>query len=162
VTATGFAVVDADYGRDLAALRAVREPVFVHEQQVPIELEWDDLDPLSEHVLAVDDAGTAIGTGRLTPARKIGRMAVLPAWRGRGVGAALLVRLVARARQLGYRQVALNAQVDAIGFYARYGFVAYGERFEEAGIQHQSMRLDLADGGADTAVPVDGGGPGPA
>jgi predicted GNAT family N-acyltransferase len=147
VSAPAYTVVDADYERDLAQLRAVREPVFVHEQQVPIELEWDDLDPLSEHVLAVDDTGIAIGTGRLTPARKIGRMAVLAPWRGHGVGAAMLVRLVARARQLGYGQVDLHAQVDAIGFYARFGFVAYGGRYQEAGIQHQSMRLALTGPG---------------
>jgi predicted GNAT family N-acyltransferase len=154
MSARAFAVVDADYARDLAKLRAVREPVFVHEQRVPIDLEWDELDPLSEHVLALDADGVAIGTGRLTPARKIGRMAVLAAWRGHGVGAALLVRLLERARRLGYPRVELHAQVDAIGFYARHGFVAYGERFEEAGIQHQSMRLDLAGlAGAGAAGP---------
>jgi predicted GNAT family N-acyltransferase len=154
MSARAFAVVDADYARDLAKLRAVREPVFVHEQRVPIDLEWDELDPLSEHVLALDADGVAIGTGRLTPARKIGRMAVLAAWRGHGVGAALLVRLLERARRLGYPRVELYAQVDAIGFYARHGFVAYGERFEEAGIQHQSMRLDLAGlAGAGAAGP---------
>lgn len=159
MSAHAFTVVDADYRRDLASLRAVREPVFVHEQRVPIELEWDGLDPLSEHVLALDAAGLAVGTGRLTPARKIGRMAVLPDWRGRGVGAALLVRLVERARRLGYDEVALHAQVDAIGFYARHGFVAYGDRFQEAGIEHQSMRLRLADDGAADPGP-DRAGPG--
>lgn len=138
-----FRVVAADYGRDIDALRAVREPVFVQEQQVPIELEWDELDPLSRHVLAFDFDGRPVGTGRLTPEGKIGRMAVVADWRGRGVGAALLERLVEIARGLGYRAVELHAQVDAIGFYERYGFAAYGEEFVEAGIRHRHMCLEL-------------------
>ena len=138
-----FFIEIADYASDLDALRAVREPVFVVEQQVPIELEWDELDPHSRHVLARDPAGRPIGTGRLTPERKIGRMAVLPEWRGRGVGDAMLTALTDLARTLGYREVALHAQVSAIDFYTRAGFVAYGERFMEAGIEHQSMRRTL-------------------
>ncbi|MBX3725579.1 MAG: GNAT family N-acetyltransferase [Xanthomonadales bacterium] len=138
-----FRIVDADYAADLERLRAVREPVFVLEQQVPIELEWDDLDPLSRHVLALDDQGRAIATGRLTPERKIGRMAVLADWRGRGVGAAVLERLIAIARVEGLPAVELHAQESAIGFYQRYGFLAHGEPFDEAGIRHRHMRLVL-------------------
>jgi predicted GNAT family N-acyltransferase len=138
-----FTVELAQYETDLAALRAVREPVFLVEQQVPPELEWDDLDPRSQHVIARDAGGQPIGTGRLTPEHKIGRMAVLPAWRGRGVGEAMLVRLLDLARQLGYLELKLHAQVSAIEFYRRVGFEAYGPRFMEAGIEHQSMRLAL-------------------
>lgn len=140
MSGAGFRVERADYVRDVERLRAVREPVFVEEQRVPVELEWDDLDPRSLHVLALSDSGEAIGTGRLTPERKIGRMAVLPPWRNRGVGAAMLLRLLESARALGYGEVQLHAQVGAIDFYLRHGFQAYGDRFEEAGIQHQSMR----------------------
>lgn len=139
-----FRVVRADYGRDLALLRAVREPVFVLEQQVPLALEWDELDPVSQHVLALDAQGAAVGTGRLTPLPTIGRMAVLPAWRGHGVGAALLQALVALAREMGYPAVELHAQVSAIGFYQRHGFEAYGEVYDEAGIDHRNMRRTLA------------------
>lgn len=142
-----FRVDPADYHADLADLRRVREPVFVQEQQVPLSLEWDDLDPVSQHVIARDGEHRPIGTGRLTPENKIGRMAVLPEWRGRGVGEALLMALVERAREMGLREVSLNAQVGALGFYQRFGFIGYGDRFEEAGIQHQAMRLPL-----DTAV----------
>jgi hypothetical protein len=71
-------------------------------------------------------------------------MAVLREWRGRGVGEALLLALVEQARELGLPEVSLNAQVDAVGFYEKFGFVPYGERFEEAGIQHQAMRKELA------------------
>ena len=140
----GFRVEPADYKVDFQDLRSVREPVFVVEQQVPLELEWDELDPLCRHVIARDDAHRPIGTGRLTPEHKIGRMAVLREWRGRGVGEALLLALIEQARELGLPEVSLHAQVDAIGFYEKFGFVPYGERFEEAGIQHQAMRLPLA------------------
>lgn len=142
-TAPVFRIETVDYAAALPDLRSVREPVFVHEQNVPLELEWDELDPVCHHVLARDAQGRAIGTGRLTPQRKIGRMAVLSEWRGRGVGDALLRALVQQARQLGWHQVALHAQVAAIAFYARHGFLPYGPRFEEAGIQHQSMKILL-------------------
>lgn len=140
---TEFTIEIADYRSDLDALRAVREPVFVIEQQVPLELEWDELDPASRHVLARDRSGRPIGTGRLTPERKVGRMAVLAEWRGRGVGEALLTTLVDLARELGYEALSLHAQVGAIEFYRRSGFEPYGERFMEAGIEHQSMRRTL-------------------
>jgi predicted GNAT family N-acyltransferase len=143
----GFRVEPADYTVDFQDLRAVREPVFVVEQQVPLELEWDELDPKCRHVIARDEHHKPIGTGRLTPEHKIGRMAVLKEWRGRGVGAAMLLALVEQARELGMPEVSLHAQVDAIAFYEKFGFESYGERFEEAGIQHQSMRLALAPKG---------------
>jgi len=138
-----FFVELADYQSDVESLRAVREPVFVQEQQVPIEEEWDDLDPLSRHVIARDLQGNPIGTARLTPERKIGRMAVVKNWRDRGVGAAMLQALLDLARSLGYAEVALNAQIDALGFYRRFGFEPYGDEFMEAGIRHQAMRLSL-------------------
>lgn len=149
VTAAGpaFTVEAVDYEAALPQLRAVREAVFVQEQGVPLELEWDELDPRCHHVIARDALGQPIGTGRLTPERKIGRMAVLPVWRGRGVGDALLLALIDKARELGWRDLSLHAQVSAIGFYARHGFLPYGDRFVEAGIEHQSMRrlLDAAN-----------------
>jgi predicted GNAT family N-acyltransferase len=144
-----FRVEPADYTVDFKDLRAVREPVFVLEQNVPVELEWDELDPQCRHVIARDDEHRPIGTGRLTPEHKIGRMAVLREWRGRGVGEALLLALIEQARALGLTEVSLHAQADAIGFYEKFGFEGYGERFEEAGIQHQSMRLALAPLGAE-------------
>lgn len=138
-----FSVEAVDYATALPDLRAVREAVFVREQGVPAAIELDALDPLCDHVLARDGAGRPIGTGRLTPERRIGRMAVLPDWRGRGVGDALLAALVERARAHRWRTVSLHAQVDAIGFYLRHGFLPEGPRFEEAGIRHQTMRRVL-------------------
>ncbi|MEJ7747197.1 MAG: GNAT family N-acetyltransferase, partial [Luteimonas sp.] len=110
------------------------------------EEEWDALDPQCMHVIARSTDGKPIGTGRLTPERKIGRMAVLHEWRNKGVGDALLLALIAQALECGWREVALNAQVDAQRFYARHGFIPCGERFMEAGIEHQPMRRKL--GGA--------------
>ena len=133
----------ADYAKDIALLRAIREPVFVQEQQVPIAMEWDELDPHCDHVLALDSQGQPIGTGRLTPERTIGRMAVLAAWRGQGVGDALLLYLIEIAKAKAWPEVSLHAQVSAIGFYQKHGFSTYGPVYEEAGILHQSMTLPL-------------------
>ncbi|HEU5282772.1 MAG TPA: GNAT family N-acetyltransferase [Burkholderiales bacterium] len=133
----------ADWERDQARLRALREEVFVREQGVPPELEWDGLDAGCVHVLAESDAGEAIGTGRLLADGHIGRMVVLRGWRRRGVGAAMLDFLLAEARRLGMAEVVLNAQTHALGFYARYGFAPEGAPFLEAGIAHQVMRLAL-------------------
>ncbi|WP_206858983.1 GNAT family N-acetyltransferase [Lysobacter sp. Cm-3-T8] len=136
VEAVGFEQATAD-------LHAVRDVVFVQEQGVPVEIERDALDPLSRHVLARDAQGRPIGTGRLTPDRRIGRMAVLPEWRNRRVGEALLKALLEQARELRWNEVTLHAQVPAMAFYARQGFLPFGERFVEAGLDHQSMRLVL-------------------
>jgi predicted GNAT family N-acyltransferase len=132
----------ADWNVDRAALRAVREQVFVREQAVPIELEWDEFDPLCRHVVA-EAASRVIGTGRLLPDGHIGRMAVLESWRGQGVGSALLEALMRIARNRGIRRVRLNAQSRAVAFYLRHGFVAEGEDFVEAGIPHRSMWRDV-------------------
>lgn len=141
--APDFRVDPIAFAEGQADLRVVRDAVFVHEQGVPVELERDALDPLCHHVIARDAQGRPIGTGRLTPDRRIGRMAVLPAWRNRGVGEDLLKVLLAQARALGWTEVSLHAQVPAMAFYARQGFLPCGERFVEAGLDHQSMRLVL-------------------
>jgi predicted GNAT family N-acyltransferase len=141
-----FHVESADWARpnECEALRDIRLEVFVAEHGVPEALEWDELDAVSLHLLARDGRGEAIGCARLTPQGKIGRVAVRQPWRNQGVGAALVRELVARARTQGQTQVALDAQVAAIAFYEREGFVAHGATFEDAGIMHQAMRLDLA------------------
>lgn len=125
------------------ALRDVRRTVFVVEQGVPEWLEWDDLDDASLHALAVERSGRAVGCARLLPDGHIGRVAVLAAWRGRRVGSALLQALVAAARERGDAHVAVNAQIAAMPFYARHGFVARGDVFVEAGIPHRAMELAL-------------------
>ncbi|HXF92554.1 MAG TPA: GNAT family N-acetyltransferase [Nitrospiraceae bacterium] len=124
-------------------IRGIRELVFVREQGVPEELEWDGLDPACLHILARNDSGIAIGTARLQPEGKIGRMAVLKEWRGRGVGRAMLRALLKVASERGLTKVELAAQTQAIGFYEREGFRAIGEVFLDAGIPHRRMVLDL-------------------
>lgn len=138
-----FRVRMADWEREREAMRAIRTPVFIVEQQVPQDIEWDDKDPLCVHALAMDADGTPIGTGRLAPDGKIGRMAVLPDWRERGVGTAVLDFLLDCARQRGIKEVRLNAQSHALEFYVRHGFEAYDDEFVEAGIPHRHMRRSL-------------------
>jgi predicted GNAT family N-acyltransferase len=140
-----FHVEVADWSRDdlRTALLDLRHTVFIQEQGVPEERERDGLDPDCWHVIARDDSGVPIGCGRLTPEHKIGRMAVLQEWRGSGVGVAMLRDLIGRARAQGWPEVALDAQVSAIGFYEREGFIVYGDEFEDAGLPHRKMHLSL-------------------
>ena len=135
-------VRSADWSVDREILQALREAVFIREQFVPADMEWDEFDALSRHVVASVD-GIPIGTGRLLPDGHIGRMAVLREWRGQGAGSALLTGLMNIARTLGMRRVLLNAQVQALPFYLRHGFQAHGEEFLDAGIPHCRMWRDL-------------------
>ncbi|GAB1407601.1 GNAT family N-acetyltransferase [Thermomonas brevis] len=139
-----FRVELVDFDAARTDLHGIRKTVFVLEQHVPAELERDALDAVSTHALARLLDGTPVGTARLTPDRHIGRMAVLAPWRGSGVGDALLAALLHEAGRRGWPDVALNAQVEAIGFYLRHGFQPEGARFMEAGIEHQAMRRPLA------------------
>lgn len=138
-SAQGFTIRDVTWAREEEKLRAVRLAVFVVEQNIPEEHEWDEQDAVSAHVLAEDRDGVPIGCGRLLPDGHIGRLAVLSDWRGQGVGAGLLLHLVELARKRGRARVLLNAQTHAVPFYARYGFEPSGEPFMEAGIAHQEM-----------------------
>lgn len=123
--------------------RKVRYDVFVLEQKVPLELEWDDMDAHCVHALVTDEAGAPMATGRLLPDGHIGRMAVLDRARGAGIGGRILEALVDAARARGDAAVMLNAQIHAESFYARYGFVREGDEFMEAGIVHIGMRKPL-------------------
>ena len=138
-SAEGSSIRIVDWKSDEAKLRAVRVAVFVVEQNIPEELEWDAFDAVSVHALAEDRAGVPIGCARLLPDGHIGRVAVLSDWRGQGVGAALLMRLIEIAKARGDARVLLNAQTQAMPFYARFGFAPSGEEFVEAGIPHWTM-----------------------
>ena len=120
----------------------IRFAVFVEEQGVRREIELDEMDERSLHAVAFMDE-KAVATGRLLPDGHIGRMAVLKSWRGRGIGGAILARLVERARQRGDQEVVLSAQVHAAAFYRAHGFVEEGAEYLEAGIPHRDMRRRL-------------------
>jgi predicted GNAT family N-acyltransferase len=126
-------------------LRAIREVVFIQEQKVPPELEWDDLDNTCHHALALSSGGDAIGCGRITPDGKIGRIAVLAEWRRKRIGTAILELLVDYARSQHYTQVELNAQVQAIPMYDKFGFKVTGDLFMDANIPHRKMILPLKE-----------------
>lgn len=136
-------LLQTDMAHDGVALASVRRTVFIEEQGVPEALEWDEHDATALHWLARLDDGTAVGCARLLPDGHIGRMAVLPGWRGQGIGRALLDAAVAAAQARGDRQVRLSAQLHALGFYQRAGFVACGSPYDEAGIPHQAMQKSL-------------------
>jgi predicted GNAT family N-acyltransferase len=121
------------------AASAIRFEVFVNEQQVPPEMELDEMDALSLHALAVD-GDIALGTGRLLPDSHIGRMAVRREARGKGIGSQLLLALMAVAQERGDEAVVLHAQLHARQFYERHGFTVEGDMFMEAGIPHVMMR----------------------
>ncbi len=126
-----------------ADAQAVRTAVFVEEQKIPAELEWDVMDAQCLHAVAYDAQGKAIGTGRLLPDGHIGRMAVLNTARNCGVGAEILRQLMTQAKIRGMYAVQLNAQISAEPFYQREGFHREGELFIEAGIQHVHMNKTL-------------------
>ena len=141
---------------DRAACFAVRKEVFVGEQGVPEDIEYDAYDAVAVHVLAVREDGVPLGTGRLLHGEaaagktggdvtvgSLGRLAVTQAARGLGVGAALVRAVEDAARARGLVAVDLHAQTHALGFYERLGYVAYGPEFPDAGIPHRAMRRVL-------------------
>ena len=128
-------------------LLRIRYRVFVDEQGVPAELEHDEHDPGAVHLLARTAGDIPVATARMLGDGHIGRMAVLPAWRSQGLGSALLRKLIGIARHRGMPQVHLHAQCHAESFYRRLGFVAEGEVFPDAGIDHRRMSLRLPASG---------------
>jgi len=135
---------DADFTADFAIIHRLRETVFIDEQQVPRELEFDERDPLCHHVL-VFDGDMAVGTGRLDLENggKVGRVAVVATHRRSGVGTVVMERLHAIARERKQAKVWCNAQLTAVPFYERLGYVSSGPVFQEAGIDHVRMHYVL-------------------
>jgi len=138
-----FWVITAQWPADKEKLFAVRHQVFVVEQKVPEDQEWVGDDDQFIAVLAVDQNQQPIGTGRISAGGVIGRMAVLKAWRGKGVGSAILDKLFQLGAESGQQQFTLSAQLHAIPFYAARGFVAEGPVYLDAGIEHRIMKRAL-------------------
>lgn len=139
-----FNIEKVSWQTHAAQLMAVREVVFIIEQEVPVELEWDGLDAAAQHLLALNAAGEAIGCARLLADGSIGRMAVLKPWRGLGVGAALLNAAIAYYQQQARPVITLSAQVHAIAFYEKFGFRVCSEAYMDAGILHKDMQRVMA------------------
>ncbi|WP_411074312.1 GNAT family N-acetyltransferase [Streptomyces sp. cmx-4-7] len=153
---TAYAVREVLGDEDREACFAVRREVFVEEQGVPADIEYDAYDATAVHVLAVRADGLPLGTGRLlhgadaagrtggdASVGSLGRLAVAGAARGLGVGAALVRGIEDAARERGLTAVDLHAQTHALGFYERLGYEAYGPEFPDAGIPHRAMRKTL-------------------
>jgi len=143
-SAPDYVVTLATWTHDRVQIQHVRRTVFIEEQRIDERDEWDDQDARATHVLVFDRTASAnrdaVGTGRLEPTGKIGRVAVLPQYRGSGAGVAVMRRLMDLAAGQGFTEVYLNAQVSAAGFYERLGFRVDGPEFDEVGIPHQRMR----------------------
>jgi predicted GNAT family N-acyltransferase len=127
--------------RDIAG--PLRWSIFVGEQNVPEGIELDDLDAQCTHALAYTPDNKFVGTGRLLPDGRIGRMAVAKDWRRQGVGAALLEALIAEAKKRGHKEVSVSAQLQAAEFYRSFGFEAEGKVYQDAGILHQKMHKKI-------------------
>ena len=142
-----FQIRVADWNQDHELIRVVRMQVFIQEQRVPQHLEWDGEDPVCHHLLVLDQARQAIGTARFKKDGQIGRMAVLLPWRNKGIGSAMLQRLLRYAKEQGFTEVFLNAQDHAVAFYERFNFQICSELFIDAGIPHYKMCLRLKQEG---------------
>ena len=125
-------------------IRFIRDIVFGQEQNVAREVDWDGKDSQSIQVVATDDDNNPVGTGRMQPDGKIGRLSVLDSWRGQGIGQKMLRVLVETAEKKGFQEVFLHAQVHAASFYEKCGFHKNGEEFLEAGIPHVKMTRNMS------------------
>lgn len=136
-------IITTDWMSDRKRLSKIRRAVFIDEQNVPEELEWDSDDEDATHFL-VHTGGIDIACARLSTDGKIGRMAVVKKYRNKGVGFQLLQYVISYARNNAYPSLYMHAQTSALGFYEKAGFSAKGELFSEAGIPHMEMTLRLA------------------
>ena len=126
-------------------LKAIRQQVFIIEQHIPQELEWDGLDDRATHLLALNNANQTVACARILPGGIIGRMAVLKQWRNLGVGRAVLSYAVNFCRTQGLLSIELSAQQHAVGFYSKAGFVVISNEYMDAGIIHYDMRLIISN-----------------
>jgi predicted GNAT family N-acyltransferase len=137
-----FVVIQVSWATHAAQLIAVREPVFVVEQEVAPNFEWDEIDATAIHLLAISN-DQPVGCARIIKHQKIGRMAVLKDWRGSGIGTALLLEAINICKAHGSKAVYLTAQTHAITFYKQAGFVETSGVYQDANIPHVDMQLDL-------------------
>ena len=136
----------ADWQNDMVSIMRIREAVFINEQNIPAEQEWDDLDSQATHFLSID-GNYAMGTARLTKESeecgRVGRVAVLKDWRGLDIGEAIIQAMIQEAKLQGFKMLTLSAQKHVIKFYQRFGFEAIGHEFLEVGIPHFDMNYKI-------------------
>ncbi|MDH3342963.1 MAG: GNAT family N-acetyltransferase [Gammaproteobacteria bacterium] len=120
------------------ALKEIRTTVFIEEQQVPVEQEWDEFDKQSIHFLAIHE-NRPVATARLKPDGQIGRMAVIEKYRHQGIGTQLLNKVLLHAKNNNFSMIYIHAQKKAIGFYKKFDFIYNGNEFMDAGIEHVAM-----------------------
>jgi len=136
-------IIEGSWAQLKAQLVEIRSQVFIIEQCVPVEIEWDDEDEHAIHLLALDDKQTAIGCARILKKGRIGRMAVQKTYRGTGLGRALLNRAIEICRRLNMSKISISSQTHAIKFYENAGFVVTSEAYIDANIWHKDMELVL-------------------
>ena len=135
-------ILQVGWQENEAELRSIRTTVFIEEQQVPVELEWDEDDLDCVHLL-VKKGADYIATARLLNSGQIGRMAVLKPYRKSGIGSMLLTKLLSIAKSMKMNDVFLNAQINALSFYKQHGFNETGDIFDDAGIPHIRMEKEV-------------------
>lgn len=118
----------------------IRKQVFIIEQNIPEEEEWDDQDMISDHFV-VYDQDQPIATARLLQNNSVGRVAVLKAYRGQGIGRMIMLEIIRQAHQQDRTFLQLSSQVHAISFYEKLGFSIQGDAYDECGIPHIKMQL---------------------
>ena len=143
MTEESMTIEIARWPQDSAIIKDIRRKVFVIEQGVEPEIEWDGKDHTCTHIIA-RLAGEPVGTGRVQPNGHIGRLAVLASQRGKSLGKLILQQLIQVSQQQGHSAVFLNSQVQAVGFYEHFGFIVEGKVFMVAGIPHQRMEMKLS------------------
>lgn len=136
---TEYTIIHTSWQQHQADISNIRLRVFVEEQKVPVELEWEGNDADYHYVLVQNDNHQAIATGRIGTDGHIGRMAVLKPWRNSGVGSAMLTALHQYAKQNNIPRTYLNAQSSAISFYEKQGYTIISDEFMDAGIPHKTM-----------------------
>lgn len=141
-TNAAIQITEVDWNSAKKLLSAIRTEVFIEEQHVPVELEWDDLDPLAKHLLALDSSGNAVGCARIIAPGSIGRMAVKANLRRKGIGKALLNAAISVCNKYGWTKICLSAQIHAIPFYEKSGFIVTSEIYMDASIPHRDMCLE--------------------
>lgn len=148
-------ILKTDWKTSQNMLKTIRETVFIQEQRVPVELEWDNEDIDAIHLLAIHTEPVLytssvveepVGTSRIlinTDQARIGRMAVLPEWRNKGIGSQLLKHSLSLCKQQQVHSVFIHAQEYVVPFYEKAGFQVAGDRFIDAGIPHKKMKILL-------------------